>query len=465
MSPRMFNAAAAWLTPDDPLEARLRIELIKSLASNCRPSPVGGSLFALALTLVNLQWISVAAGAAWLAATIASMWLVAVMTRNVLSKPHLPEDAGRLTLYVVGCMLPLLITWPAMIALTWIPGDPANNAYLITVMCTSMMAGTLQCAPCLPVAILCAAIYLPNFATFYFHSTRLMNLLGPPMQVLLGLIIGAIAYAFHAVLRDAIKQRLLKEILIADLAVARDGAMEASRAKSTLLANMSHELRTPLNAIIGFSDLMRHRILGPLRPPKYGEYIEDIYGSARHLLGLVNDVLDIAKIEAGKQDLCMSEVGVSKLARDAFRFVRTQAGKAGVGLQTEFAPGIVLVGDERALKQILTNLLSNAIKFTRPGGKVTLFALRNADSTLTLGVKDTGIGMCASALAIALTPFGQLNAKVTVEGRGSGLGLPIVKALIEAHGGTFRIESAPDMGTRVWGEFPVLHFIGQRAVA
>ncbi|MDR3526292.1 MAG: ATP-binding protein [Rhizomicrobium sp.] len=239
-----------------------------------------------------------------------------------------------------------------------------------------------------------------------------------------------------------------------ELKEAKLAAESANAAKSKFLASMSHELRTPLNAVIGFSDMIRSRIFGSVSPPRYAEYIDDIYKSGTHLLSLINDVLDMAKIEAQRFELRRTEILLSELTDSALLLVRPQALAKGICLELDITPGVVLLVDGRAMRQVLTNFLSNAIKFTNSGGTVRLFTEHLTGGGLALGVEDNGAGMNEEGLAVALEPFGQVQMDIATDRAGTGLGLPIAKALIEYHGALFRITSAPGHGTRVWAEFP-----------
>lgn len=230
---------------------------------------------------------------------------------------------------------------------------------------------------------------------------------------------------------------------------ARSQAEFANHAKSEFLANMSHELRTPLNAIIGFTEVIAQELFGPVVNPKYLEYIKDVHASSLHLLSIINDVLDMSKIEAGKLELQTQAVVLQDVIADAVRIVHERASARGIEFVTEL-PGepIVIWGDERSLKQICLNLLSNAIKFSRPGGAVGIrVSARTAD--VTIEVEDYGIGMDADEQVRALQPFGQAKPTTTREYGGTGLGLPITKGLVEAHGGTLVIFSRPGQGTMV----------------
>jgi PAS domain S-box-containing protein len=236
---------------------------------------------------------------------------------------------------------------------------------------------------------------------------------------------------------------------------AKEAAEQASRSKTKFLANMSHELRTPLNAIIGFSDMMALAIHGPMGAPAYEQYAADINGSAKHLLAIINDILDIAKIEAGRLDLIEEETPVANLCEVALKLMQERAHEQGLDLRFEPGPNLpnVMV-DQRAMRQVLLNLLSNAVKFTRPGGEVALRADLSDEGELLLQVCDTGIGMREEDLHRVLEPFVQVENELTRRFEGTGLGLSLSKQLIELHGGRIAIVSKLNFGTTVTVHLP-----------
>ncbi len=236
---------------------------------------------------------------------------------------------------------------------------------------------------------------------------------------------------------------------------AMEHAMVASRAKSELLANMSHELRTPLNAIIGFSNTIRDQVFGPLENTKYIEYAGDILLSGEHLLELINDILDVSAIEAGKVELRDDDVSVPKTVDACLLMVNPRAQKGKVSLIKDFSYSLpMLKADERRLKQILINLLSNAIKFTEEGGLVTITAELTKNNQIQLSVTDTGVGMTDVELKKAMTQFGQADSGLDRKHEGTGLGLPLTKGLVDLHNGEFQIESVKGKGTSVSITFP-----------
>jgi signal transduction histidine kinase len=238
------------------------------------------------------------------------------------------------------------------------------------------------------------------------------------------------------------------------LAYALRTASAASAAKSAFLAAMSHELRTPLNAVIGFSELMLSEALGPIGQPRYKEYISDIHNSGAHLLSLINDILDLSRMEAGKAEIGAEFVSIANIADLVRTMVEVQARRGLVALTVEIEAGLPDVrGDERRLKQVLLNLLANAVKFTPLGGEVRLSAHRNKDGIL-IEVADTGIGMEEADIPKALEPFGQVDNRLSRRYEGTGLGLPLAKQLVELHGGSLTIASRINQGTMVSVQLP-----------
>jgi PAS domain S-box-containing protein len=238
------------------------------------------------------------------------------------------------------------------------------------------------------------------------------------------------------------------------LVAAKEVAELANRTKTEFLANMSHELRTPLNAIIGFSQVMAGEMMGPMGTPRYIGYARDIATSAEHLLGIINDILDVSKLEAGKLDLTDEAVDVGKAVRDILLLVEDRAKSSGVQIDTDVDAALPhLRGDARKLKQILLNLITNAVKFSHPGGRVAVLAGVLAER-ITLSVIDHGIGMDEAEISTAITRFGQVASAWSRNHSGTGLGLPLAIGLVELHGGTLRVESRKGVGTKVTVTFP-----------
>ena len=247
---------------------------------------------------------------------------------------------------------------------------------------------------------------------------------------------------------------------------AKELAETANRTKSRFLANMSHELRTPLNAIIGFSEIMMSELCGPIENEKYREYNQDIHESAGHLLALINDILDLSKAEAGKLELQEEVVDVGDLVESSVRLIRQRAVCGDVAIETEIAAAALrLRGDERKLKQILLNLLSNAVKFTPPGGRVEVRVACDRAGSLVIGVRDTGVGIAEADLREALEPFGQAGNHAGQSDQGTGLGLPLAKAMAELHGGSLAIDSVLGVGTTVTVVFPSERILDQTCSA
>ena len=255
----------------------------------------------------------------------------------------------------------------------------------------------------------------------------------------------------------------VKEATLA-MAIAKEEAEIASRAKSSFLANVSHELRTPLNAVIGFSEMIQNETFGPVGDSHYCEYAKDIHDSGCHLLSLINDILDVSKIEAGKFELHEETVALPRIVTSALRFVRERARMGRISLNADLPYDLPLVfADERSMKQVLLNLLTNAVKFTPEGGKVSVRAGCSDAGEVWVQVEDTGIGISEENLPLILEPFSQVESHLSRRYEGTGLGLPLTKRLVELHDGRFDLQSVPDEGTVVTVTLPAGRRIDDRS--
>jgi signal transduction histidine kinase len=321
-------------------------------------------------------------------------------------------------------------------------------------------------------ALLATSIVLTMVAelsfTFYVSVFGLSNLVGHIFKFFSFYLI------FVAVIREALQKpylfleetvvertkNLKKEIAErkqaeSALLEAKEEAERANRAKSEFLTVISHELRSPLNAIMGFAEIIKNQMFGPAGKPQYVEYAADIHSSGQHLLGLINDILDMSKIEAGKLTLDEGEIEVLEIVDSTRRLVRERMTQNGLTLSVDLKDDLPpLYADRGAVQQILLNLLTNSINYTPEGGRISVGAAVRDDGGVSLSVVDTGIGIAAVDIPTVLAPFGQVKNVSTRDTVGTGLGIPIVKSLIELHGGTLTIESEVGKGTTVFLRFP-----------
>jgi two-component system, cell cycle sensor histidine kinase PleC len=295
----------------------------------------------------------------------------------------------------------------------------------------------------------------------HFLVRRLEGLPVQPLAILnlaCEILIIAAPIIFYA--RDVIAQlkssRAAMDEMSRRLHISVEQAEQANRAKSAFLANMSHELRTPLNAIMGFSEVMKEQHLGPMNHPRYLAYAGDILASGRYLLGIINDILDLSKIEAGKMTVeNAEEFPLCQALEGSLAICAALGEKFGVTIESRLPPdSIRILAVERMVRQIMINLVGNAIKFTPSGGKVQVSGASMSDGSYCIIVQDSGIGMSEQDIVKALTPFGQVENKMTATHNGTGLGLPLAKAMLELHDGRLEITSQPGTGTRILLVFP-----------
>ncbi len=286
----------------------------------------------------------------------------------------------------------------------------------------------------------------PDGETLWLSTTKVPVIKG-------GQVVGLVG-----INRDVTERKQMEGGLLA----AKEQAEIANRAKSEFLANMSHELRTPLNAIIGFSEIIARQTMGPIGNSQYCDYGRDICEAGRHLLDLINDILDLSKIESSVDELHEDEIDVEVTLRAVMRMLRERADQAGLELTADIQDGLPgLYADERKLKQILVNLLSNAIKFTESGGKVTIKVWCRHEGGYAFRVADTGIGITPQDVPKAMSLFGQIDGRLARKHEGTGLGLPLTKSLVERHGGSLELQSEVDVGTTVTVRFPAARIVSE----
>jgi signal transduction histidine kinase len=253
-----------------------------------------------------------------------------------------------------------------------------------------------------------------------------------------------------------------REAAYEELRLAKDGAEAANQAKSGFLATMSHELRTPLNAIIGFSEMMLREVLGPLGNEQYRAYVGDIHASGTHLLQIINDILDLSKAEAGKIDLAEDVFDLHDIMRSVGQLTAARVHAADLTQTVELPDDLPPIsGDERKTKQVLLNLITNAVKFTPAGGSITIAARWDSAEGVAITVADTGIGIPQEDLERVMKPFEQVDSSFTRQHQGTGLGLPLVKAIMEMHGGRLELKSELGVGTQVTVVFPPERVLAQ----
>ena len=446
------------------LERAAKLELAQLMLAekNIQPGAYAMPAFTLTLCVMLAVWVPVAYLAYWFIGMCAAS-LRYWAGHKFLCQTNLSADVIRqwhLGLSAASFLANIVWIAPAF-AFYWMCPDTGHMLIALVIGC-SMAAGVALGAPSRPyvlsalVPYAVALIIPPVVVGDAFHLG--LAVLGSGLSMFMA----HLGHTMHSGARDLFLTREEKNELIEQLAAAkiesdkaRLRAEAASQAKSEFLANMSHELRTPLNAILGFSEIMKGEIFGRLGSPQYVEYADHIHGSGQYLLGLINDVLDLARIEAGRFVVSAVEIDLRRAATDALKLFEVRAAQCNVALKLDIEQRLpLLLADERAMRQILLNLISNAVKFTPGGGTVSVFARRSALGGMELGVVDTGVGIDPADIDAVFEAFGQGQHDIAVRDKGTGLGLPIVRGLVEAHGGKMRLSSELGKGTTVTCYFP-----------
>ncbi len=440
-------------------------DLLKSFAQH-----QATALFVMPILIIMIAIVS----SFWLNWLIASIWAVITILSHVilcyLSKIYLKKTKSNKA--SLSTWRNIFFAAQAMIAMVWATYTTldciacGNNQYAIIQFSAILVFQAVTCM--LTYAFRHAALMMITPASIILASRFIMTY--EPAMVLMGTIT-LCAIVFFYMIADRFKKSVItmleytttKEILIAELETeksiseaARSRAEEANLAKSRFLATMSHELRTPLNAILGFSEIMSEELMGPIENANYKEYVGDIHNSGSHLLKLINEILDISRIEAGKHELKEEKVKLISVVDEACHMINIKAKQKNVTLTTKYEENMPTIWvDERAIRQITLNLVSNALKFTPAGGEITVKVGWTAKGGQYISIKDTGPGIPEDEIPIVLSSFGQGTIAINNAEQGTGLGLTIVQALLQMHQGSFDLKSKLREGTEAIAYLPI----------
>jgi two-component system cell cycle sensor histidine kinase PleC len=406
----------------------------------------------------------------WAGAVVASAWTAAILVihvvtttkcRQFLSEQQAKPNIRRWRLRFIVLDLCYGLAWMFNLV-NQIGQDEGSRTFILFVMLLVVAVSTMV-ASSMPMAALAATVPVTfavalNFALRANLHDYILAMMAIAAQVYFTLL----AHRLYSAGLATLLARAEKDALIAELEQAKAVSDEARRraegsniAKSQFLAQMSHELRTPLNAILGFSEVMKNEVFGAHALPVYKEYSADIHNSGQHLLNLINEILDLSRIEAGRYELNEEPVSLAIVVEDCHHLLKLRAQNRGIAIHEIFEPGLPrLWADERALRQVCLNLLSNAIKFTPAGGEIWLKVGWTASGGQYMSVKDSGPGIPEEEIPVVLSSFGQGSNAIKSAEQGAGLGLPIAKNLVDMHGGSFTLKSKLRIGTELIATFP-----------
>ncbi|HXW26598.1 MAG TPA: HAMP domain-containing sensor histidine kinase [Xanthobacteraceae bacterium] len=436
-------------------------ELLRQFAQNRLSASIAILLLIATIGFLSGLWTGPLAAGVWTVAVLAIHVATLAQCRRLLAEAPAGVKISAWRARFVALDLAFGIAW-ALNVTTIVEQDSGSGTFMLFVMLlvvavSSMLASTL------PIAMFAATVPVTTAVAFELALRGdVHDYILAAMAVTAQGYFTMLAHRLYSTTLATLEARAEKDALIGELEQAKAKSDEARRhaeaaniAKSRFLAQMSHELRTPLNAILGFSEVMKSEVFGPHAVPTYKEYAADIHNSGQHLLNLINEILDLSRIEAGHYELNEEAVQLADIVEDCHRLLKLRARTRGLVIHEVFEPELPrLWADERAVRQIVLNLLSNAIKFTPQGGEVWLKVGWTASGGQYMTVKDTGPGIPEEEIPVVLALFGQGSNAIKSAEQGTGLGLPIAKSLVDLHGGTFTLKSKLREGTEVIVTFP-----------
>jgi two-component system cell cycle sensor histidine kinase PleC len=459
---RSVQAAREKLTYKSGAKPEFEYELLLMFVKNELSAAVTTPLLAIIVAMGAMFWAPPRELLLWLATVLVAKGILVSLCRQFTKAPRDDAETHVWRAKITAAEFLYGVTWAGVVFISPDTQGEAAHTFIFASLLVVISMRMLFASTVMPIVY---AGTLPMTIAIVIRFALLDN---PFYWAMAAMAVGVHIYfiwlmnGLNSTVVAMLEFRAEKDALIAELEQAkaisdeaRLRAEEANLAKSRFLATMSHELRTPLNAILGFSEIMRTEILGPHNNPTYKEYANDIHQSGQHLLNLINEILDISRIEAGRYELHEGPVNLADVVADCHRLVRLRAESKGLKIVEALEESLPqLWADERAVRQICLNLLSNAIKFTPAGGTVTLTIGRTGAGGQFLSVKDTGPGIPEDEIPRVLRSFGQGSlAQQAAEG-GTGLGLPITKGLTELHDGVFELKSKLRSGTEVIITFP-----------
>lgn len=439
------------------------VELLQLFAKGRQSSTVGLALFAMAAVAISTAWIPLQPLITWLGIELATLLISHRLAARFCSLEAGGVNVGRWRRKFIVAEMIQGVVWAQLVGIVGQTADPNGRTFvLIALLLVAAMNATITAS--IPIVVYAGLAPMTAAIVAFLWPSSLTDETVPLAILACGTLLysAILAKKLYARALDTLSFQSEKDALISELEqakansdLARRRAEEANLAKSRFLATMSHELRTPLNAILGFSEVMKAELFGAHKVPCYKEYSTDIHVSGQHLLTLINEILDLSRVEAGRYELKAEPVALNHVIEDCRHLMALRAKKRDITINEASEPELPRIwADERAVRQVALNLLSNAIKFTPPGGTVTIKVGWTSAGGQYFSVKDTGPGIPEEEIPIVMSSFGRGSLAQKNADEGSGLGLPIVKGLIELHGGTFTLKSRLREGTEVIVVFP-----------